>query len=85
MKKVFLAISQNSQGNTCASLFFKTETLAQVFPCETAKFLRTPFFIEHLWWLLLNTIQIGWTGIRYLYLAEESINYLEFVKKRNIL
>ena len=38
VKKVFLEISQNSQ----------KETLAQV------KFLRTPFFIEHLWWLRLK-------------------------------
>ena len=34
VKKVFLEISQNSQENTCASLFFKKETLAQVFSCE---------------------------------------------------
>ena len=32
VKKVFLEISQNSQKNTCASLFFiKQEALAQVF------------------------------------------------------
>ena len=24
------------------------------FPVNFAKFLRTPFFTEHLWWLLLN-------------------------------
>ena len=44
-EKVFLEISQNSQENTCASLFFnklhappcnfiRKETLAQVFSCE---------------------------------------------------
>ena len=33
--------------------FIKNETLAQVFSCEFAKFLRTPFFTEHLRWLLL--------------------------------
>ena len=49
----------------CQSLFFnkvaggacnfiKKETLAQVFPVNSAKFLRIPFFSEHLWWLLLN-------------------------------
>ena len=33
----------------------KKETLAQVFPVNFAKFLRTPFFIvEHLRWLLLH-------------------------------
>ena len=31
----------------------KKETLAQVFSYEFATFLRTPFFMEHLWWLLL--------------------------------
>ena len=33
-KKVFLKISQKSQENTCASLFFKNETLKQVFSCD---------------------------------------------------
>ena len=39
------------------SLFFdnfKKETLAQVFPVNFAKFLRTPFFTEHLRWLPLE-------------------------------
>ena len=31
--------------------FIKNEALAQVFSCE---FLRTPCFLEHLWWLLLR-------------------------------
>ena len=31
----------------------KKETLAQVFPVNFAKFLRTPFFTEDLRWLLL--------------------------------
>ena len=65
-KKVFLEISQYSQKNTCAGVSFliklqasglwnllKTKTLAQVLPVNFAKFLRTPFFIEHLRWLLL--------------------------------
>ena len=30
--------------------------LAQVFPVDFVKFLRTPFHIEHLWWLLLAII-----------------------------
>ena len=63
VKKVFLRNSQNSQENTCARLslliklqanFIKKETLAQVFPVNFVKLLRTLFFIEHLWWLLLN-------------------------------
>ena len=49
----------------CQSLFFnkvagaacdfiKKETLDRCFPMNFAKFLRTPFFKEHLRWLLLN-------------------------------
>ena len=57
VKKVFLNISQNSQENTFARLstrnFIKKETLVQVFSCEVFEILRTPFFIEHLRWLLL--------------------------------
>ena len=33
--------------------FIKKETLTQVFSVNFGKFLRTPFFKEHLWWLLL--------------------------------
>ena len=36
--------------------FIKKDFLAQVFSCEFAKFLRTPFFIEHLRWLLLKRL-----------------------------
>ena len=53
IKKVFLKISQILQENTRAGNFIKKETLAQVFSCEIAKFLRKPFFKEHLRWLLL--------------------------------
>ena len=33
------------------------------FPVNFVKFLRTPFFIEHLWWLLLNIqyIKSAWS------------------------
>ena len=49
----------------CQSLFFKkvvglslatlskTRLWHRCFPVSSAKFLRTPFFIEHLWWLRL--------------------------------
>ena len=64
VKKVFLEISRNSQEITCARVsflikkkkFIKKETLAQVFSC---KFLRTPFFIEHLRWLLLIRVKLN--------------------------
>ena len=57
IKKVFLEILQNSQENTCASLFFRPATLskkktqAQVFSCEfceTSKntlYYRTPLMV----------------------------------------
>ena len=62
IKKVLLQISQNSHENTCARVsffnkacnFIKKETLTQVFPVNFAKFVRTPFFTEHLRWLLLR-------------------------------
>ena len=53
---MFLEISQNSQENTCASLFFnkvagrqacnfvKKETLAQVFYCEFCEISKNDFF-----------------------------------------
>ena len=58
---------QKSQENAWVSLFLiklhlfnkikiailLKETVAQVFSCEFCKFLRTPFYTEHLWWLLL--------------------------------
>ena len=61
-EKVFLENSQNSQKNTCARVSFLIKlqtlgssilTLAECFPGNFAKFLRTPFFTEHLWWVLL--------------------------------
>ena len=67
IKKVFLKISQILQENTRAGNFIKKETLAQVFSCEIAKFLRKPFFKEHLRWLLLffhvinNYLELNWS------------------------
>ena len=66
VKKVFLEISQNSKENTCArdsfliNLQAKKESLAQVFPVNFAKFLRTHFLTEHLWWLLLILLRVLW-------------------------
>ena len=65
VKKVFLEISQNSHEITCARVSFliklqvwsatllKKRLWHRCFPVNFVKFLRTPFFIEHLWWLLL--------------------------------
>ena len=63
---MFLEISQNSQENNCASLFFdkvvglrtaillKKRLYHRCFPVNFVEFLRTPFHIERLWWLLLE-------------------------------
>ena len=62
LKKVFSEILQNSQGNICTRISFliKLQALGlwqrlwhRCFPVSFAKCLRTLFFIEHLWWLLL--------------------------------
>ena len=68
-EKVFLEISQNSQENTCASLFFnklyappcnfiRKETLAQVFSSEFYELSQDTFFIEH-----LQVTAFGFTNI----------------------
>ena len=64
LKKVLLEISQNLQESSCArdSFLIKLQASATSvkkclwhwwFPVNFAKFLRTPFFTEHLRWLLL--------------------------------
>ena len=65
MKKVPIEVAQNSHENTCVRVsfsepppcnFIKKETVAQVFPCEFCEIHReTPFFMEDLWWLLLQS------------------------------
>ena len=57
---------QNSQGNTCQSLFLnriagesaitllKKETPVWVFSCEYCRILKNAFFTEHFWWLFLG-------------------------------
>ena len=52
-KNMFLEISQNSQENTCATLF-KKRLWRRCFPVNFAKFLRTPFLQNSSGRLLLN-------------------------------
>ena len=53
VKNVFLKISQNT-GLKPATLL-KKRLWHRCFPVNFVIFLRTPFFIEHLWWLLLSS------------------------------
>ena len=90
VKKVFLEISLNSQENTCARVSFlimlqasglrpatllKKRLWHRCFPVNFAKFLRTSFFIEHLWWLLLY-----WHGsyIHQIYLVTPLHNFGDY-------
>ena len=64
VKKALMKISQNSQENNCATVSFclRPATLLKrlwrrCFPVNCAKFLRTRFFIEHYWWLLLKNVK----------------------------
>ena len=50
---MFLKISQYSQ-HLCWSLFLIKFQAFRCFPMKIAKFLRVAFFVEHLWWLLLQ-------------------------------
>ena len=70
VNKAFLKSSQNSQENTLARVpfliklqvsacnFIKNGTLAKCFPVNFANFLGAPFFLKHLWWLLLKNMSI---------------------------
>ena len=67
VKKVFIEIWQNSQENICARVSFlitllKRRLWHRCFPVISVKFLRTPFFIEHLWWLLMKRQPKLWKG-----------------------
>ena len=66
-----LKIIAISQQNTCVEVFFnkiaglqacnfiKKRLQHRCFPVKFTKFLRTPFFTEHLQWLFLPFLQMG--------------------------
>ena len=62
-KIVFLKFFANFTGkHLCCNLLlnlqlYYKETLTQVFSCEIWEILRTPFFTEHLRWLLLENFE----------------------------
>ena len=47
-----------------ACSFIKKRLWHSYFPVNFMKFLRTPFYIEHLWWLLLSNVECN-TEIRF--------------------
>ena len=62
-KRVFLKISRYAQENTNVGVSFwrphslqlyEKETPRQLFPCECCEIVKNNFFIEDLWWLLLQ-------------------------------
>ena len=53
-KEVVLSnFAKFTEKHLCQSLFLKRRLWHRCFPVNFAKFLRTPFLTEHLWWLLL--------------------------------
>ena len=65
---MFLEIIQNSQESTCprvrpAALLKKRH---RCLPVNFAKFLRTPFYTKHLWWLLLFKLIKGFINVCFL-------------------
>ena len=90
VKKVFLEIPQNSQENTCdrvslliklhrPSTLLKKRLCYRCFPVNFAKFLRTPFFTEHLWWLLLYNLK------RYVNMEKEKKRWRKNTKVRQLV
>ena len=88
--EVFSEISQNSQENTCCARvsfliklqasdlqlysLLKKRLWHRYFPVNFAKFLRTPFLKQHLWWLLLmQNIMICWL-LQEIFVIEELYN-----------
>ena len=56
VKKLFLEVFAKVTGkHLCRSLFLNA--VGDLRPVNSAKFLRTYFFKEHLWWLLLPLVK----------------------------
>ena len=70
-KSVLINFAKFTGKHLCQSIFFnkvsalrpatllKRRPWHRCFPVNFAKFLRTPIFIEHLWWLLLDFATIS--------------------------
>ena len=77
LKGVLKNFTKFTGKHLCRSVFFNKETLLKkrlwhrYFPVDFVKFLRTPFFIEHLWWLVLDIPEI--TGIVIAFFVRQGI------------
>ena len=81
LKGVLKNFTKFTGKHLCQSVFFNKETLLKTllkkrlwhrcFPVDFEKFLRTPFFIEHLWWLVLGIPEI--TGIVIAFFVRQGI------------
>ena len=59
VEKVFLKISQNLQESICVEVSLLIKRLShRCFSVNFAKFLKTAFLTQHLWWLLLNMVHL---------------------------
>ena len=58
VKKAFLETLQNSQKSTWPATLLKKRIWHRCFLINLAKFLRTPFLTEQIWWLLLTQIKL---------------------------
>ena len=93
-KKAVLEVSQNSQKNKCARVSFLIKLQARglqlylkrdwygCFPVNFAKFSRTSFFIEYLWWMLLNIFTVFF-GTVYLMFTFRIIILLPCTESKN--
>ena len=65
----------------CKSLFFnkvetekkKTETLAQLISCEFCEIFKSPFLIEHIWWMHLYIIK-DLSAIHFIYFVTSFVS-----------
>ena len=60
MLEIFLDLFSKDAGLRPATLL-KKRPKNKYFPVKLSKFLRTPFFIEHLRWLLLYHVNPRWS------------------------
>ena len=70
LKQSFADVLQNRCSEKVAGLrvciFIKRRLQYRCFPVKFRKFLRTPFFTEHLWWLLLEGVCKGTSLVKIL-------------------